>query len=347
MQIFTKGILLEQHKEPMLSRSVLVMRQEYEYFDCDFPDVPLEELSKEQIIEIARLAKIVDECDGRPLAEKLEENDLFETGTLIIDAIDDEPYISSQMGVALHNEEKVALAAELCKKVLRPKSTYVAMYKHIFDTNMDIPKTLGGIPIERVGGRYPAEERAYKSIRSGKNSVVIGVCAMVHLARAAEESRVMTSCFLTVAGSAVANPRNIEAPIGTTVEKILELCGLSFDPEVIVVGGSMTGRSVYEPEEETVSATTRGVLAIYKSYKSKVYDCIGCGRCDHACPEKLSIFSAMRLASHGDYHKLGIYDVDHCTGCGACSYVCPARIDVAASMLKIKRTLEEKKEETK
>ena len=73
MAFFTKGILLEQHKEPMLTRNVLVMRQEYEYFDCSFPDVPVEELSAEQIIEIARLAGIVDESDGLMLADKLEK----------------------------------------------------------------------------------------------------------------------------------------------------------------------------------------------------------------------------------------------------------------------------------
>ena len=68
MALFTKGILLEQHKEPMLTRNVLIMRQEYKYFDCDFPDVPVEELSAEQIIEIARLAEIIDESDDDPMA---------------------------------------------------------------------------------------------------------------------------------------------------------------------------------------------------------------------------------------------------------------------------------------
>jgi hypothetical protein len=71
MSFFVKGILLEQKKEPMLTRSTLVMRQEYEYFDCDFPDVAIEDLSRVQIIEIARLAEIVDECDGKMLWEKL------------------------------------------------------------------------------------------------------------------------------------------------------------------------------------------------------------------------------------------------------------------------------------
>ena len=102
MAFFTKGILLEQHKEPMLTRNVLVMRQEYEYFDCSFPDVPVEELSAEQIIEIARLAGIVDESDGLMLADKLEKANLGKMGTMVIDAVDDEPYVSSQMCMVLH-----------------------------------------------------------------------------------------------------------------------------------------------------------------------------------------------------------------------------------------------------
>ena len=102
MAFFTKGILLEQHKEPMLTRNVLVMRQEYEYFDFSFPDVPVEELSAEQIIEIARLAGIVDESDGLMLADKLEKANLGKMGTMVIDAVDDEPYVSSQMCMVLH-----------------------------------------------------------------------------------------------------------------------------------------------------------------------------------------------------------------------------------------------------
>ncbi len=71
MSFFVKGIFLEQKKEPMLTRNVLVMRQEFEYFDCDFQDVPIDELSSDQIIEIARLAEIIDESDGKLLYEKL------------------------------------------------------------------------------------------------------------------------------------------------------------------------------------------------------------------------------------------------------------------------------------
>ena len=163
MALFTKGILLEQHKEPMLTRNVLIMRQEYKYFDCDFPDVPVEELSAEQIIEIARLAEIIDESDGLPLADKLERANLGKTGTMIIDAMDDEPYISSQMCMVIHQPEKLALGAQLAARATEPGDAYVAVYKHIFDTNInkgrENRRTLSGrkqsLPPQHKGQKPP------------------------------------------------------------------------------------------------------------------------------------------------------------------------------------------------
>ena len=345
MSFFVKGILLEQKKEPMLTRSTLVMRQEFEYFDCDFPETPVEELTKEQIIEVARLGEIVDECDGKMLWEKLEKADLGEGGTLIIDAIDDEPYISSQMSIGIHQPEKLSLGIELCEKVLSPAKTYIAMYRHILDSNFGIPGRIGKYKVKKIGGRYPAESRVYRHIPKGRNSVIVGACAMLHLARAAEESRKMTSCFVTVAGDVVKNPRNVEVPIGTTVEKVLELCGLSEEPETIVMGGSMTGRAIFEPENEVIGPTTRGVIALERSYGTYSYTCIGCGRCDHACPKALSVCALRKFAEAGKLEELCRYDVNMCMGCGACSYVCPSRIDVAATLLKAKKQIELAKKE--
>ena len=168
---------------------------------------------------------------------------------------------------------------------------------------------------------------------------------MLHLARAAEESRKMTSCFITVAGDVVKNPRNVEVPIGTTAEKILELCGLTEEPEAIILGGSMTGRAIFEPENETVGPTTRGVIALARSYGTYSYTCIGCGRCDHACPKALSVCAMRKFAEAGKLDMLQQYDVSMCIGCGACSYVCPSRIDVSATLLKAKKQIEIAKKE--
>lgn len=340
MSLFTKGILLEQHKEPMLTRDILIAKQEYRYFESDCPDTPVEELSPKQIIEIARLAGIVDESDGRLLADKLEKASAETVGTFVIDAIDDEPYVSSQMCMILHQPEQLAEGIDLCRTVTEPGETYIAVYKHIFDTNIRLPAAIGDYPVRKIGGRYPAEKRAYRHIPKEKNSLIIGTNALIHLVRAVEDSRIMTSCFVTVAGDAVSNPRNVEVPIGMSAGKILELCGLAEEPEVVVLGGAMTGRSVFEPEEEAVSPMTRCVLAMSRNNRSGASRCIGCGRCDHACPEALSVYRIRTLGEFGRFEELRHMDVEFCTGCGACSYVCPARLDVAALILQTKRRLE-------
>lgn len=345
MSLFIKGITLEQHKEPMLTRNILVRRQEYKYFDCDFPDVPMEELSPEQIIEIARLAKIVDETDGGFLADKLEKAAAGEAATLIADAIDDEPYISSQMSIAFHKQEKLAMGMDFCMRAIGASDAYIAIYRHILDANLNVPKKIGSYRTEKIGGLYPAEDRAYRHLSRGRNSLVVGACALVHLARAVEDSRIMTTCFVTVAGDAVANPRNVEVPLGITAAEVLELCGLAEEPEVIVVGGPMTGRSVFEPEDEHCETCTKGVLAFSRSYASASYKCIGCGRCDHACPKALSASRIRLLYEFEKYEDLLEYDPDHCIGCGACSYVCPSRIDVAASVVKAAKAVQQLKKE--
>jgi len=332
MSIFSAGIILEQHKEPMLSRDMRLLDKgaSIELFDNPYDGVEPSELRPEEIRAIARLAGITDETDGAELAGKLEAARERGVSTVYCDAIDDEPYVCSQLGIVLRRPEESALALELAMKACEGVDMRIAVYKHVLDIAEHIPRKIAGVQVQRVGGRYPAELRAYRTFRRRQSMVTIGAGALLHLVRAARESTKQTTCFVTVAGDAVANPYNVEAPIGTPVSALLEFCGLAADPEAIVVGGSMTGRTISEPDEEKVGVMTRAVLALRESYKSANYACIGCGRCDSVCPEGLSACQLRRFAEFGQYDKFALYDAERCTGCGACSYVCPSKLDIAA-----------------
>ena len=101
---FYKGILLQQHKEPALSRDLR------EFVDADTIGVTMDRsaqfgdadsLTPAEIASLARDAHIVDERDGQPLADKLAACQQTPPRLLIADAVDDEPYLSSQLGPLL------------------------------------------------------------------------------------------------------------------------------------------------------------------------------------------------------------------------------------------------------
>ena len=212
--LYRRGVMLEQMKEPALSRTVKQMEPAE---PCENPR-DIDALSPEEILRAAEEADIVDETDGRPLAEKLRE--AMGSGTmLLIDAIDDEPYVSSQMGPMLALRDQCAGGIRLAARALGTTDATVLVYRHISDSEVAIPRNIGGIPIKRVGGKYPAQRQMEEELAerySGKGSwLLCGACAMIHLYRAAVEGRPQTTTFVTVAGNCVGFPRNVEAPLGT------------------------------------------------------------------------------------------------------------------------------------
>ena len=163
--LYRRGVMLEQMKEPALSRTV---KQLLPVEPCENPR-DCEGLSAEEILLAAQQADIVDETDGRPLAEKLREV-MGSGAALLIDAIDDEPYVSSQMGPMLALRDQCAAGIRLAARVLGTADTAILVYKHVHDSEVSIPRHIAGIPIQRVGGKYPAQRRMEEELadRYGK-----------------------------------------------------------------------------------------------------------------------------------------------------------------------------------
>ena len=92
--------MLEQHKEPALSRDLreLIVPGSARPLPLPKAEDPAA-LSPEEIIAFADAAGIIDERDSLPLGEKLRAARRDGgTAMVVADAIDDEPYVSSQLG---------------------------------------------------------------------------------------------------------------------------------------------------------------------------------------------------------------------------------------------------------
>ena len=331
MSIFSKGILLAQHKEPALSRPILrFVNPTIDNHEIDLSKLAVQN-EQEAIIEIARLAQIVDERDGKPLYKVLQKA-LGRTDIVIADAVDDEPYVSSRLAPMLALRTELAEGIDLCKRVGDAKRAAIMVYKMITDTETRIPRSVEKIKVTRIRGGYPATPSARLRQFGPGAKLVLGAGALIHLSRAVYKAKKHTSAFVTVAGNCVTNSVNMEVSVGMTVMQVLERCGLSEEPTRSVCGGSMTGISVIDPDNTLVTYTTKAILAVRENEADMHYACIGCGICERACPAGLNPMYIHRFVRTSYFASLRPFDAHLCIGCGTCSYVCPSKLQVASSV---------------
>lgn len=132
---------------------------------------------------------------------------------------------------------------------------------------------------------------------------------------------------LTVDGDAVAEPKNVFAPIGAQIADIVEFCGgYKAEPHKIVMGGPMMGRATHS-DAAPIMKNTSALLCFTKEMAKvkKETGCINCGRCHQACPFGLLPQMYAEAFKRKNVEMLKELNVMSCMECGSCSYVCPAR----------------------
>lgn len=291
-----------------------------------------EDLSAEELREIARSAAIVDELDGVPLYRKLTDWSAQPVSVLVADAVESEPYGSSAAAVlsayARQVKEGLLLAQRACgaQKVriaVRLSSARRRTLRRQIGKGLLYPLRDGIYPLDTV---YPSRE---------KNGVVcrIGIQACYALFRAAGYTEPQISFVVTVAGDAVKKPQNVRVPIGTTADTVLQFCGLKTKPAALVYGDAMTG-VVTEDGSQPLLAGITCLLALREAPTAKEKPCISCGRCAHVCHKGLLPYEIERRLDTMEYDALHGLHPWECDACGACSYVCPAGRDVLGRVLE-------------
>jgi electron transport complex protein RnfC len=159
------------------------------------------------------------------------------------------------------------------------------------------------------------------------------VATAAAIARLVRESRPLVSRIITVTGSGVKEPANVEARIGTSVAQLVAACdGYAGGDVRRIAGGSLTGR----PIDGDDVPVTKGVNCLLLATDADLpmrgpeMPCIRCGDCATACPAGLLPQQLHVAARADDLAGLARLGLDACIECGCCDYVCPSAIPLTA-----------------
>ncbi len=264
--------------------------------------------------------------------------------TLIINAAECEPYITSDYREMIESPEDIIGGIRLVKESLgiaKAKLAIEANKPEAIKNFTEMAQNDDTIDIVTLPSSYPqgAEKviiynctgRIVKEgeLPSDEGVIVMNVSTAAFLYRYFKTGMPLVTRRLTVDGNAVGEPKNIRTVIGTSFREILEFCKTDIDSvRKLIGGGPMMGMSIPDMDMPVVKTST--ALLAFRTYDERVTSaCIRCGRCVRVCPFSLMPADIERAYRIKNIEELTKLKVNLCMNCGCCTYVCPANRKLA------------------
>ena len=278
-----------------------------------------------------------------PTHIKFNPKNIDDVHALVVNAAECEPFITSDHRLMLETPDALLDGCLLIMKYIGLDKGYIAIEENKPDAIELLDKRIkerGITNIEtfKLQARYPkGAERVLVYEITGKNMdagvlpadmgvILDNVTTVAFVGQYFKTGRPLTTKRVTVDGDAVAEPKNVIAPIGTSIHDVIEFCGgYKAEPKKILMGGPMMGRAIYSDAMPLVK-NNNAILAFSgpQSIVKEETACINCGRCHKACPFKLIPTALAKAYEMRDAQALKDLRVMQCMNCGSCSYICPA-----------------------
>ena len=280
---------------------------------------------------------------GFPTAVKLNPPPNKRCEYLILNGAECEPYLTADCRLMMERADRIRIGVEIMRKVLGGPAVRIAVEANKPEAIAALEQAFadieGNVEIVVLPVLYPQGSEKHQiyatvgrvvpeppALPIDVGCVVENVGTVAAIADAVEKGKILLSRVTTISGDAVAEPKNVEAPLGTKYADLVAFCGGTKEPPAKVLsGGTMMGFAVSTLAIGTTK-TTSGLLLLSKQrvvqYTSQA--CINCGRCVRACPMNLNPAEISKAVEANDIKAAEDAHVMTCIECGACSFECPA-----------------------
>ncbi|MGL6178030.1 MAG: electron transport complex subunit RsxC [Tannerellaceae bacterium] len=260
---------------------------------------------------------------------------------LIINAVECEPYLTSDHQLMMEKGDEIMVGTTLLMKAINVTKAVIGVennkpdaIKHLSALASQYP----GIEIMPLKVQYPQggekqliDAVTRKQVPSGGLPIAVGavvqnVGTAFAVYEAVQKNKPLFERVVTVTGKALTNPCNLLVRVGTPITNLIEAAGgLPANTGKIIGGGPMMGKALVSTDIPTTKGSS-GILIMEdkESARKPMEPCIRCAKCVNVCPMGLEPNLLMAETSFEVWDKAESDHITDCIECGSCSYTCPA-----------------------
>ena len=260
---------------------------------------------------------------------------------LIVNAVECEPYLTSDHQLMLTKAPEILVGVQLLMRALEVGRAVIGIEANKPDAialMTRLAKEYPGVEVMPLKVQYPqgGEKQLIdavlrRQLKSGAlpisaGAVVQNVGTVFAVYEAVQKHKPLIERIVTVTGKHLEHPANYLVRIGTPIQELITASGgLPEDTGKIIGGGPMMGKALLSPEIPVTKGTS-GVLLLPReeSVRQPMRACIRCAKCVNVCPMGLNPTYLMRDVQYADWDQVERGYVLDCIECGSCSYTCPS-----------------------
>lgn len=321
------------------------------------------ELTPEEIVERVKTAGVTGMGGaGFPTFIKLTPPPTAKAECVIINAVECEPYITSDYRLMMEHPDEILVGLELLMKAAKVTTGYIGI-----ETNK--PKaiellqqkcaakfassdyTVEVVPLKQrypQGGEKQLVDAVIRRQVPAPPAIPVNVGAIVQnvgtafaVYEAVMKRKPLFERYTTVTGKQLAHPGNFLVRMGTPMRELIDACGgMPEGDNKLLAGGPMMGKALTTEDVPVCKGTNSvTILSGNDAHRQKAQPCIRCAKCVGACPMGLEPFLLATLSDNKLRERAEQEDIVSCIECGSCQFTCPAHRPLLDNIRQGKQTV--------
>lgn len=316
------------------------------------------ELTPESIVESIKKAGVTGMGGaGFPTFIKLCPPPGATAECVIINAVECEPYITSDYRLMMEHADEIIVGLQLLMKAAKVERGYIGIETNkpaaieLLTQKAAADPRIEVVPLKQrypQGGEKQLVDAVIRRQVPAPPAIPVNVGAIVQnvgtafaVYQAVMKNKPLFERYTTVTGKKLSKPGNYLVRMGTPMRDLIEICGgMPDDDNKLLAGGPMMGRALTTDEVPVCKGTNSITILSGSDARRKLADpCIRCGKCVNVCPMGLEPYLLATLSAKKMWERAEAEDVVSCIECGSCQFTCPSHRPILDNIRNGKSTV--------